>query len=181
MIVKNIVISAGDLLGIGDQVRDEIEKSEDSKIVQCLLKCYNIVENELAVDYFPLLLEETFSSDTGALYFESFSKKPVRIVKVVDAWENEIPFKLFPNFLKTQTGKVCVRYAYEPEEKKLQSKGEVSLHVSERLIAYGVASEYALASGLFEEASAWDKKYKDAISAVYRANPARKISARRWV
>ena len=181
MIVKNIVICAGDLVGIGDQVRDEIERDADSKIVQCLLKCYNLVENELSVDYFPLLFEETDSTDTGALYLDSFSKKPVRIVKVVDAWENEIPFKLFPNFLKTQTGKVCVRYAYEPEEKKLQGKGEVSLHVSERLIAYGVASEYALASGLFEEASAWDKKYKDAISAVYRANPARKISARRWV
>lgn len=40
---------------------------------------------------------------------------------------------------------------------------------SPRLFAYGIAAEYCLACGLFEEAAVWDKKYKDALTAAYRS------------
>ena len=179
--VKDIVVLAAGLLGLGDQVQDELNGDGSKTLVESLVRCYNIVEKQLAVDYLPLTAEETFSSETGVVEFKNFSKKPVRILRATDGWGNDLPFKLFPEYVKTQQGKIVFFYAYVPEEKTIEQEAEVALQITDRLIAYGVACEYALACGLFEDASVWDKKFKDAISAVYRANPAKKISSRRWI
>lgn len=146
-----------------------------------LLRCFNLVENELALDYFPLTTEACVETQTGAVYFDELPLAPVRITKVCDAWGNECAYKLFPDYIKTQAGKITVQYSYLPTNKGLDESTDFSLFVSARLFAYGMASEYALSCGRFEEASVWDKKYKDAICAVYRAKPCKKISARRWV
>lgn len=162
------------LEGAGENPQGEAETEN-------LLRCFNLVENELALDYFPLTAETEVETQTGAVYFDELPLAPVRVCKVCDAWGNECAYKLFPDYIKTQAGKIKVEYSYLPKEKGLEERTDFSLFVSARLFAYGMASEYALSCGRFEEASVWDKKYKDAICAVYRAKPCKKISARRWV
>ena len=88
---------------------------------------------------------------------------------------------MFPEYLKTQPQRVCVRYTYLPQKKTLTDTSDFMLHASVRLFAYGIATEYSLACGLFEEAAVWDKKYKDAIKAAYSAKPVRRMRSRRWV
>lgn len=181
--IKDAIVSASEILDLKEEVQAYFDGSDTSAKadVENLLRCFNLVESELALEYLPLYAEETLESATGAVYFDELACAPVRIVRVQDEWGNSCPFKLYPNYLKTQAGKVTIRYTYLPQEKGLDGVSDFTLRVSKRLFAYGMATEYALSCGRFDEASVWEKKYKDAITSAYRAKPSTKISARRWV
>lgn len=184
MTVKEIILAAACELGIGEKVEAYLAgKSTDAEtetIAKALLRCFNLVENEVALDYLPLLAEEELETETGIVHYTSLSREAARVVGVWDEWGNSAPFTLFPDYLKTQPQKVLVRYTYLPKEKTFESESDFTLGASVRLFAYGVAAEYALASGLFEEAAVWEKKYKNAIKAAYCSKPARRIRSRRW-
>lgn len=182
MKVKDAILSAADELGLGGCVRAYFEEGGDEgkKEAEALLRCFNTVENEMALDYLPLYCEDEIRSETGAIEYSALSRRPVRILRVTDPQGAAVPFRLFPSRLKTQPGEVRVSYTYTPEKKNEDGDSDYVLQASERLFAYGMASEYCLSSGLFEEAEAWDKKYKDALTAAYRARPARVMRSRRW-
>ncbi len=183
MTVKEIIEAAAAELGILSEVRAYVERNDVSgkEKTENLLRCFNIVENELALDYIPLNAEDEFESETGVISYTQFQNSVVRVIGVEDQWGNAVSFKLFPKYLKTQSGRVRVSYSYTPKEKTIDEKSDYTLQVSVRLFAYGIATEYALANGLFEEATIWDKKYKDAVQAAYKLRPCRKIQSRRWV
>lgn len=182
MTVKEIILAAATELGIAEKVEAYITSgaTDGEAEAKALLTCFNLVENEVALDYLPLLAEEELESETGAIYYASLSREPVRVIGVRDEWGNDVPFTLFPEYLKTQPQRVRLRYTYLPKAKTFNDKSDFILNASVRLFAYGVAAEYSLAGGLFEEAAVWDKKYKDAIKAAYASKPARRMRSRRW-
>ena len=181
--VKEVLLIAAAELGLYDTVRSYIEEQNETgkEETEALLRCFNLVENEVALDYLPLYAEEVVETDTGSVYYSQLSRSAVRVVKVTDEWDNDAPFRLFPEYIKTQGGRLKIRYAYAPEKKGIADESDYLTQVSPRLFAYGVAAEYCLALGIFEDAAVWDKKYKDAITATYRAKPVRVIQSRRWV
>ena len=184
MTVKECMELAAVHLGIEEPIDSYFQAggtAEDQKKGTLLLSCFNIVENELALDYFPLIAEDTLESEGGIIDFSSLKNDAVRITKVTDEWGNETEFQLFPSYLKTQPGKVCVTYTYTPKKKAMGEKSDFYTSVSVRLISYGMAAEYAMATGLFEDASVWDKKYKEGIRAAYRVQKCKRIRSRRWV
>ena len=182
MLVKNIILAAATSLGILEKIRDVIEcRTPTCQESELLVSCYNLVENEVAREYIPLIMEETFETDTGVIYYSQLSEKAVRILKTQNGFGTDIPCALFPDYLKTQAGKITVRYSYAPKEKTLEDECAFTWRVSENLLVYGVVAEYYLAGGFFEESAVWEKKYKDAVAAAYRAKPAKRISARRWM
>ena len=183
MTVKECIAAAAVELGIGDEVRDSLDGVSDlaNGDVQNLLRCFNVVENELALDYLPLHAEEVLETQTGTIKYTELSHAAVRIVGVYDDNGNEIAYQLFPDYLKAQAGKLTVRYTYTPKAKALSGKSDYTLYASVRLFAYGMAAEYAAANGEYEAAAVWDKKYKSAITAAYRNHKAKRIRARRWV
>lgn len=183
MTVKECVELAAVQLGIADEIQAHFDgkgTAEGAKKAALLVTCFNIVENELALDYFPLLAEDVLTTDGGVVAFSALQNAAVRVTKVTDEWGNSTAFQLFPNYLKTQPGKVCVRYTYTPEKKTADDASDFCTSVSARLIAYGMAAEYAMSTGLFEDAAVWDKKYKDGIQAAYRLQKCERIRSRRW-
>lgn len=182
MTVKEAILLAADEIGAGERVRDYFENSAETgkKETETLLRCFNIVENELALDYLPLYAEEDVRTETGAVRYIELTYPVVRVLRVTDEWGNALPFKLFPEYLKTQPGLIRLAYTYTPKEKTAEENSDYVLQASPRLFAYGMASEYCLACGLYEEGAAWDKKYKDALAAAYRSRPSRVMRSRRW-
>ena len=182
MTVKETILLAAELLGCGERVKEYFEEKGETgkKEAQTLLRCFNLVENEMALDYLPLYAEDETQSDTGAIAYSAFGKAVVRVLCVRDEWGNKIPFRLFPDHLKTAPGKVRVAYTYTPEEKGEEDSSDFVLQASPRLFALGIAAEYCLAAGLYEEAEIWDAKYRDALKAAYAAKPARVLRSRRW-
>ncbi|MBQ8885814.1 MAG: hypothetical protein IJY62_05560 [Clostridia bacterium] len=181
MTVKEVVLLAAEELGLGESVAAHLSGgAEGERETAELLRAFNLVENEIALDYLPLYSEEEIESETGVIRFDGLSRAAVRILRVCDEYGNKLPFRLFPEWLKTQAGKVKIAYTYSPKEKGLEDKSDYVLQASPRLLAYGIAAEYSLTKGLFEEAAVWDKKYKDALTAAYRARPSRILRSRRW-
>lgn len=182
MTVNEILVLAAGELGVEEKVKNYLEGTDEEgkNLTEGLLRCFNLVENEVALDYLPLYCEEDVESETGAIRFDELSRGAVRILRITDESGNKLPFKLFPEYVKTQAGSVTVAYTYAPVKKAIGDDSDFVVQASPRLFAYGVASEYCLASGLFEEAAVWDKKYKDALAAAYRAKPSRIIRSRRW-
>ena len=183
MTVKKAVLAAATELGIVDEVQAYIDgtSEEGQKQTELLLHCFNIVENELALDYLPLQAEDTFSTNTGVISYQQLLHSAVRILRVTNVDGESVKFFIYPEYLKTQPGEVKVVYTYTPKTKTLTEESDFVLYVSSRLFAYGMAAEYALATGLYEEAAIWDKKYKEAIEATYRTAPCKRIQSRRWV
>ena len=182
MKVKDIIIAAATAIGVENEVLTYLNGgTTDSKNVDVLLECFNRVENELALDYLPLIVEEEMTSVSGCIAYSDFAKSVVRVLKVEDEGGNSVPFRLYASYLKTQPGKLKVVYTYTPEEKKLAEATDFTLFVSERLFVYGIAHEYCLAAGLYEEARIWDKKYKDAVAVTQRESGGKRIKGRVWV
>ncbi len=181
--VKDIIMSAARLLGCEQELRyyfeDEDEEYED--LAALLLHCFQLVENELALDYLPLLAEQSVRTDDGEIAFAKLSRPAVRIVKVSGEDGEALPYTLFPDRLRTEKGRVTIVYAYAPEEKTWEDESEFSPYTSSRLFEYGVAAEYCTAAGRFEEAKMWEQKYKAAVESAYRMNGGGRIPPRGWV
>lgn len=182
MTVKDIVMLAATQLGIAQDVQDVIDEKSgaDTKVVSLLVECFNIVENELALDYLPLYAEDEVTSDTGKIEFSTLSQAAVRILRVEDKWGNSLPFKLFPAYLVTQPETVKITYTYTPKKKTIAGDSDYTLFASERLFSYGIAAEYCMAMGLYEESAVWDKKYKEGIEAARNGGKNARIASRRW-
>lgn len=183
MTVIEVINAAAVELGLDSDVQEYLSgiSTQGKQDAEALLRCYNNVENELALDYLPLYAEEELETETGVIRYGELSKPVVRILKVTDAWGNDSAFKLFPEYLKTQAGRVLVRYAYTPTEKSFGDECEFHTLVSLRLFVYGVVAEFCLLGGRYEESAVWDRKYKEAIACAYRSRPAKQLRARRWV
>lgn len=172
MKVKNVMRKAAELLGNEDDLLDYINGvgTQGEKPAELLLNCYNLIENELALDYMPLIKEDSFSVAGGRIVYSSFSSSVVRIIEVRNGQGEKIPFRLFASYMEVDADTAVVKYAYTPTEKTTDGECECAIGVSERLIAFGMASEYSAALGLYEEASVWDKKYKEGIEAAIAAD-----------
>ncbi len=184
MLVKEIAALAAAIMG-----REDLEKAartlagEPHGELSSLLRCYNLVENELALDYFPLNKTETFLPHEGKLYYALFSCLPADILRA-ESDGKEVAFRIFPEYLLLSfpaQKEVSVTYSYSPKEKGWEDACEVAGRVSKRLLSFGVACEFCLSRGQFEESSAWEKRYRDALCAAHVNRRRLKIASRRWV
>ena len=182
--VVELVHAAAQVLGISEWVEAHLGggiSEEGKKDTEILVECFNRVQNELALDYLPLKAEDILVTSTGVIGYDMLSRAAVRIISVEDESGESVKFKLFPDRLETQAGRVKVLYAYTPQEQDIDGACEYKTSVSKRLFIYGMAAEYALITGEKEAAYAWDKKYKDAVNAAYQIRSGKKLPSRRWV
>ncbi len=182
MTVKDVITTAADMVGVGECVKNYLngDVSQGGTETTALLRCFNFIENEVALDYLPLVAEDTLYSETGKVEYSALSRSAVRILSVKDGNDDKLKYKLFPDFLQTQSGEITIKYTYTPSEKTLSDIAEFNLAVSLRLVSYGVAAEYCFSVGLYEEGESWNKKYKDALAAAYSTRPTKIMRSRRW-
>lgn len=182
--VKDVVLLAAEFVGVKEKVDDYLSgvmDEEHQRLVDGFVCCYNVVENELAVDYLPLVKEEQMTAKDGKIAYADLSQKAAYIIGVFDEYGNSAPHKRMASYLAVGTGKYLVRYAALPVKKAFDDDSEYAVGVSERLLAYGVAAEYCLHKGLSAESAAWEKKYKKAVAETFRAKELKTIKAGYWV
>ena len=183
MTVKECILAAAAKVGVLDEVQKYFNgiDSTGENTASVLRQCFNLVQNELALDYLPIIREDETYTQTGVIPFSLLSKEPVKILDVTDGKGESVEYTMFPEYVKSQPGKLKIVYTYVPDDKDFEQVAEASQQASTRLFAYGMAAEYCLANGLFEEANIWDKKYRDSIRAAYRLKSCKVIQSRRWV
>lgn len=186
MTVKEVLALAAEHLGRADLLK-ELEALPENTApkgeLASLVRCYNLVENELSVDYLPLKAEEVLEAEEHMVAWSSFSYAPAGVRSVLrmggeTAFEPRKEGLYLPS---VASGRVRVRYCYSPEPKGIDDEGELGGRVTARLLSFGVAREFCLSRGMFEEAKLWDSRYQDAVRAVGLPRRALSVRPRRWV
>ena len=184
MKVKEVVLETAKLLELSEVEEYVTEglgngKEEAGKLVSC----FNRLEKDLALNYVPLIMEDSFMINNGCVVYKDFPQNPLRIISVADEKGKRLPFQIFPTEICVETDEktVIIKYAYIPEEKSLLDDSDYETYVSIALMAYGVAAEYCATRGLYEEAAFWDKKYKESVAKSYTFKRGGRMQSRKWV
>ena len=184
MRAKEPIILAAELIGeeVAEKVRAFFEKDDlaGDSYASALLDAFNDVQAELASEYIPLRKQTELETETGAVPYSLFTDKLLQIVRVTDEWDMPVRYDLYDEYFKTKSGRIKVTYTYMPKAKGTDEEIDFGLYVTKRLLAYGIAADYCLKKGLYEEAELWDKKYKESIRAAYKKAPCKKLPAREW-
>lgn len=186
MTVKEVICYAMRLSGRAD-VADSIVSgvvlsAELNRVKNTYLTYLNSVLDELARGYFPLSAEEEVTFLQGKISLSSFSKRVVRIKKVLEG-KNPIEWHISCGYLCADAEKATVRYEYAPEPLAYTDEFFYPEYaVSERLVAFGMAAEHFLVNGCAEESRVWEQKYRDEIEAlIARCVVKPLVPPRRWI
>ena len=152
----------------------------DNAEIARFINCYDLTVTELSEEVEPLVITETLTSDNGKYYYTSFSK-PVKQILKVEADGRKVDFKTFYDRIEVAAGEISVTYDYRAARAQgLNDDVEYGEDVfSARVLALGVAAEYSLIAGMFEEAKAFRQRYERSVES-YVLSKNNVIRARRW-
>ncbi len=183
MFVKDIILKACDFIE-NDELAQAIEQDsaldeEKQNALDKLLKCFNLVRNEIVCEYMPIVNMERVICHDGKINFNQFKKKVVDIISVKDNFGNNVKFKIFDDFMLVEGGDVLVCYNSSTDE--LDLDGEFFSTISDRVYAYGVVREYYFIQTLYEDAKVWDERFKSSLQIFERKKGDTVLPRRRWI
>lgn len=156
---------------------DGLNEAEKTKTLH-LLECLNLVQDEIATEYLPLIAEEKVFFQECKLPFSSLQQGAVKILSVKNKWGHSVKFKVYPTYIICPVKEGWVRYIYRSQKLNLDSVLEVNAPA--RTLAYGVAREHFLAQGLDDDADLWEMRFKDSLQ-VLASKHNGLIKGRRWL
>lgn len=188
MLVRDVLRLAAENITLTQLAQEFASAADDSAPLsddaRSLLRCYRLVENEVALDYCPLEKSETVYPLAEKVQYASFTSAPVNILDVTDAQGNRLSYTLYAAYLviPDADGAVNIRYSYAPPLAEPSDEVAFPARISARLLAAGVCAEYLLTCGRYAEAAVWEGKFRDGLRAaeVFRKKLCA-IRSRRWV
>lgn len=160
-------------------LKSSLSGKEQEKVDR-MIRCFNLVRQEIACDYLPLFARENVDAN-AILNFSSLSKKVIHIYEVKNRFGMNLHFKNFDNYIEISGRAKSVIYSYLPDD--LTIDDEVIMHsgLSGRIYAYGVASEYLLIDGVSEDAEIWENRFKESLFVLSRKRGELVLPKRRWL
>ena len=185
MKIKDIIRSAclylddGETIDYLDSPSGQAAQSLLSKI-NAYTNFANIVIEELAAGYIPMTYKEDLSASGGKINFADLTFNATRVLNVKDACGKELPFEIYPTFLKVGASECSVEYEYAPANYGLNDTVGFKGEVSATLLSYGLCAEFCVKEGRFEEAVMWRKRYTDGVEKAVLPKNA-KVGGRCWL
>ncbi len=143
------------------------------------LDCLQSVQDEIITEYKPLIFEECFKSENFKILTSAFSKPVFEILSIKDLKGRKVKFKVYPNYIMAFSGMVEIRYSYKCTLENMSS--EVETDIPPRILAYGVAREYLLRQGLYDDADIYENRFKDGLKIILKKKTDTQIPGRRWL
>ena len=126
----------------------------------------NLVIRELAGTFIPMVKVESVQAQNNRVYYSSLLNTCLKVKKVYDEFGNEINFSITPEYLKVDNQNIKVEYEYIPPNYYLTDEiGYTEKDISQTALCYGLASEFCICKGNFEEAVMWHDRYVNSICA----------------
>jgi len=187
--VKEIVKLSATYLQLEDVLKLEVLDGEEEspteltlKNYELLIKAVNLVQEEIASDYIPLKKEEIVEVTNEEIAFSNLSERIIQVFSVKNEIYEEVKYKLFPTSIKLKNGTYNIIYTYMPSAVTINDNlASFSNKITERVVAYAVAGEYALINGLFDEATTWKQRFEEAMKVVSGKKSPISILSRRWL
>lgn len=158
----------------------QLDESEQAKM-QTLLRCFNLVNQEIAGDYLPFLFKEAVSAQNGIIMFSSLNKKLVNVYEVKDRFGFNLPFRVISNCVEVEKKARSIVYSFLPENLEMEDEVEFFNGLSARVYAYGVASEFLLLNGLGSDAEIWEERFKESLFILSRKRGEHHLPKRSWL
>lgn len=170
MLVKKILETAAALAGRRDLAdyyagKGGTDLSGLEADAEMMLRCFNLTENEVALDYIPIDASTRVIS-SGLIPFSDLNGAATEIIAVRDLQGKKLDFRLTEEGIVCRAGEVSVEYYRKPDVKK--ESDHTDFPNGERFLSFGTACEFSLMEGQFDRASALDVRYKDALTAARR-------------
>lgn len=171
MTVKEIINIASLMIGKTDLcdylAGAELSDTDRARLLKetdYMANCVNLVINEVATEYLPVVCSEFVNNYGGMIYYASLSSKVLEVLAVYDNAGNKISFNKLADGIKTSGTVTKVEYSYIPPSYTLtETVAFTEKNLPARVIAYGVASEICVAEGRFEEALIWQNRFRDSL------------------
>lgn len=177
MTLDECIIEAASMLNL-DDVLTEPTLSETDKL---LVKCANRCLDEIVTEYLPYEKEKEVESADGKIKYCLLDRDVYDISGVYDE-RGKVKYRLMPAYLEVERdGKYTVRYSAKLPPLTIGDEIPVQLRLTERIVAYGIATEYLLSSGFYDEAVTYDQRFKDALKRVAYGSGEKRIKTRRWL
>ena len=154
--------------------------SDTLKKVNDLTRFSNIVISELAAGYIPMTYKEVVSLENGKLFFSNLTFNATKIISVTDKNGEKINYTLYPAYAKVDISECTVEYEYAPANYGLNDDIGFNSSVASSLLAYGVAAEYCISEGRFEEGIMWRKRFTYGVEKIVLPKSAR-LKDRCWL
>lgn len=164
-----------------DQTREPDDETKQQ--INQLLIFMNYVLREITKNYFPLSQKETISSDQeGKIYFSKLKRTATQIKDVKNFLDLSCHFEIFPEFLKVDNPNTEYKVSYSFAPKTVQSindEVELPFGVDYFVVCFGIASEFALLKGLYEESQMWESKFNSELKSLKSRTGERRFFSRR--
>lgn len=184
MTIKEIISTASTIVGRQD-VYNHLNKTattnnETLQTVEKMVNLINMVIEELAGTFIPMVVKQKMTSNSGKFYYVNFSKKPVEILGVYSEKDQPINYNQTAEYLEVNCNTVYVEYSYIPPVYNVNSEiGYDNNQISPSTLVYGLLAEYCVVMGAFDEAVMWHDRF---VSGVKEKRTVRnsKIKGRCW-
>lgn len=171
MKLKDVLLTTSMYLGREDVIcylqnpNDTLDNNNTLSLVDSLTRCANLVINELATTYLPLVKEEQMMAQNGKIRYDELSERATEIVEIVDEYGNKVNFKVFAEYVEVYKTKLTVKYKYIPSNLDLNDDvGYEETKVPIRVLAYATASEFCLIEKGYQESLMWRNRFCESLS-----------------
>ena len=167
-----------------DEIIDNSEflRENDNDDLKLLMKSINLVTNLIATDYINLTKTKKVNNRSGIVKFKDLADEAIyKIIKVKNVFGENIPFKITSDGIDCLQGSVVVTYSYFPKEYSYNDNIDVfDMGLTERVVAFGVVSEYLFIKGNSDDASVWEDRFKNGMRPIVRHRHEVVMPKRRW-
>ncbi len=185
MLVKDIIKNSATLIGREDVVSyldGEEENASETTVntVDVMVRLLNLVVNELAGSFIPLIVRESVSANGGKIYYSSLNYSPREILGAFDGVGKNRLLSIENTFARVDSSVVEIEYSCFPNAFTLNdSLAYQEKDVPSRVLSYGLLAEYAISQGCFKDAVLWHDRYADAITELCKPKNVN-IKRRNW-
>ena len=182
MLVKDIIILASEFIGnneLAEGLKDNSLSDDQTLLSESLVKCFNLINNEITSEYIPIIKRETIKTENFKIDFDKFSNKLLKIISVEDKFGNKLKYKVIDDYVFVFAKTVNITYSTVPQKYKLTDEFETN--IPERVYAYGIAREFCFLQAMFDDGDLWEQRFKSSLETLSKRISSVYIPRRRWI
>lgn len=162
--IAALMINRKEIIDYIDEINSDKIGVETPSLVENMIGLSNLVINELATTYIPMVKTKKVNSEKGRIYYSNLGDKVLKIRSVYLDDGKSLDFTLMPEYILINHATVYVEYEYSPPTYLIEQEiGFTEKDVPARVLAYGLLSELAISEGRFDDAVAFHKRYVNSI------------------